>query len=225
MMQRIGNAVEKLKDEKGFTLVEMALVLIIIGIIIGAIVKGKDLVRGAEQKRIYSKFMNGWRLAYLNFYDRTGKILGDTWDLNAGPAAAGQDGQADTAGGDASVPDAHAELVSSTDVANYRGLTDVGLTPPTSNTGSQWIYNYVDSQGTGHQVTIAFEWDGTNNYNYMMITNLPGELGMPLDTMVDGEADGVNGDFINTDAAGNPAAWPNDPLDDSTVNARWKMQF
>ena len=92
MMQRIRNAMEKLKEEKGFTLVEMALVLIIIGIIIGAIVKGKDLVRGAEQKRIYSKFLNGWRLAYLNFYDRTGKILGDQHD----GTAEGQDGQADT---------------------------------------------------------------------------------------------------------------------------------
>ncbi|NNG01461.1 MAG: prepilin-type N-terminal cleavage/methylation domain-containing protein, partial [Desulfobacteraceae bacterium] len=33
-----------LRENKGFTLVEMAIVLILIGIIIGAVVKGKDLV-------------------------------------------------------------------------------------------------------------------------------------------------------------------------------------
>ncbi|MEJ2039835.1 MAG: prepilin-type N-terminal cleavage/methylation domain-containing protein, partial [Desulfosarcinaceae bacterium] len=69
MMQSIRKAMKRTGDNKGFTLVEMALVLIIIGIIIGAVVKGKDLVRSAEQKRIYAKFLNEWRLAYLNFYD------------------------------------------------------------------------------------------------------------------------------------------------------------
>jgi len=37
----------------------MAIVLIIIG----AVVKGKDLVRGAEQKKIYTKYINSWRIA------------------------------------------------------------------------------------------------------------------------------------------------------------------
>ena len=67
-----------LTNDKGFTLIEMAIVLIIIGIIIGAIVKGKDIIRSGEQKKIYSVFLNTWRTSYLNFYDRTGKILGDT---------------------------------------------------------------------------------------------------------------------------------------------------
>ncbi len=44
-----------LKNDKGFTLIEMAIVLIIIGIIIGAIVKGKDIIRSGEQKKIYSE--------------------------------------------------------------------------------------------------------------------------------------------------------------------------
>jgi len=35
------------RNEKGFTLIEMAIVLVIIGIIIGAVLKGQDMV--AEQ--------------------------------------------------------------------------------------------------------------------------------------------------------------------------------
>ena len=43
------NSTGFISGNEGFTLIEMAIVLIIIGIIIGAVVKGKDLIRGAEQ--------------------------------------------------------------------------------------------------------------------------------------------------------------------------------
>jgi prepilin-type N-terminal cleavage/methylation domain-containing protein len=221
MIQKTRRMMGQAKGEKGFTLVEMALVLIIIGIIIGAIVKGSDLVRGAEQKRIYTKFLGDWRLAYMNFYDRTGLILGDTWDLNAAPAAAGQDGQADTAGGDASAPDAPAELATSLIPASYLGLTQVGLQPPTTNVpGMPHQYRYVDSQGNSHLLDIAFEWDAVNNYNYLMINNIPNELAMAIDTMIDGAADGTAGDFRTATGI----AWGTVPTADQT-DARWRMQF
>ena len=46
-------------NNKGFTLIEMAVVLIIIGLIVGAVVKGKDLVTSAKQKKLYAKFVPG----------------------------------------------------------------------------------------------------------------------------------------------------------------------
>lgn len=213
MMQRMKTALEKSKNEKGFTLVEMALVLIIIGVIIGAIVKGKDLVRGADQKRIYSKFVNEWRLAYLNFYDRTGKLLGDFYDGSTG----GQDGECDTDdGGDGSLDRANLTAGGT----GYRGLSTVGLKTPVTNTANAYQYNYTDSQGNGHQILIAFRYDGTNNYNYMEITPIPNELAMALDTLIDGEANGATagGDFIN--AAGTDWGSPT-----TAVTAHWKMQF
>ena len=80
-MQLIGYRVG---DNRGFTLIEMAIVLIIIGIIIGAVVKGKDVMKSAEQKRLYSTFVREWQMAYNNYYDRTGWILGDdASDTNA----------------------------------------------------------------------------------------------------------------------------------------------
>lgn len=83
-----------MKDShRGFILVEMAFVLIMVRIIIGAAVKGKDLVRGVGQKRIYSKFLRDWRISFLNIYDRSGKRSGDFIN-NSAPftPAAGQDG-------------------------------------------------------------------------------------------------------------------------------------
>ncbi|MBU2590866.1 MAG: prepilin-type N-terminal cleavage/methylation domain-containing protein [Nitrospinae bacterium] len=64
-----------LKNEKGFTLIEMALVLIIIGIILGAVVKGKDIMRSAQIKKVYTAYINAWNLAYMTHYDRTGAPL------------------------------------------------------------------------------------------------------------------------------------------------------
>jgi prepilin-type N-terminal cleavage/methylation domain-containing protein len=80
MMRRMRKVSMNLNDQRGFTLIEMAIVLIIIGIIIGAVVKGKDVMKSAEQKRLYSTFAREWQVAYNNYYDRTGWILGDGVD-------------------------------------------------------------------------------------------------------------------------------------------------
>jgi prepilin-type N-terminal cleavage/methylation domain-containing protein len=210
-----------IKENRGFTLVEMAVVLIIIGVIIGAIIKGKSLVRGAEQKKIYTKYVNEWRIGYLNFYDRTGKILGDTWDASL--AGAGQDGQADTAAGAAGAEsDAGRDDLFDGPAAGtaYLGMTSLGLEASSTNTPNNWQYKYVDSDGTAHFMDIAFVWDGVNNYNFMMINFVPAELAIALDTMIDGSADGTDGDFLNGTGA---AAWPMVATTDAT--ARWKMQF
>jgi prepilin-type N-terminal cleavage/methylation domain-containing protein len=208
----------KLRSNLGFTLIEMAIVLIIIGIIIGAVVKGKDLVRGAEQKKIYSKFLNEWRIGYLNFYDRTGRVLGDTWN----GSASGQDGRADTAAGGPGNPSnaGRNALVDSGAVTTYRGLIQVGLNAPTTNTDNAWEYKYSDSDGTVRFLTIAFDFDASSNYNYMEISNIPTELALAIDRMIDDQSDGTAGDFINGTGA---ADWATTPTTVST--ARWKMEF
>jgi len=218
MKAKKGRGTGLLLNNSGFTLIEIAIVLIIIGIIIGAVVKGKDLVRSAEQKKIYSKFLNEWRTAYLNFYDRTGKILGDTYDTVG--SATGQDGQADTAAGtNAAAPtDTGRDALVSSGVATYRGLTEVGLTSPVTNTDKAWKYRYTDSAGNSHDLDIAFEYSGA--YNYMMINNVPTELAIALDRIIDGEMDGTIGDFISTGAT----AWGTTPTTEND-DVRWKMEF
>ncbi len=62
----------------GFTLVEMAVVLVIIGLILGAISVGKDVQRNAEYQKVINKFGNGWKKAYDEYYQRTGVVVGDS---------------------------------------------------------------------------------------------------------------------------------------------------
>jgi hypothetical protein len=201
-------------------LIEMAIVLIIIGIIIGAVVKGKDIIRSGEQKKIYTKFINGWQSSYLSFYDRTGKILGDTFD----GAGNGQDGEADTGGGDGTYSAGvdEIQLCNSTDTDWY-GLMQAGIACPTTNvSNSPNTYDYVDSSGNKQTLTIYFDFDGTgtNNYNYMAITGITTEFAIAVDSLVDGSADGTSGDFLNATGA---STWGLTPT--TLVVARWRMQI
>ena len=65
-----------MRSNKGFTLVEMAIVLIIIGIILGAVVKGQDLIVNARSKKLISA-ANTWNILAYTYMDRMGHFPGD----------------------------------------------------------------------------------------------------------------------------------------------------
>jgi len=65
-----------MKRSKGFTLVELAIVLIIIGILIGFILKGQELIRNAQIKRAYRTYLE-LVATFYSYYDRYGKLPGD----------------------------------------------------------------------------------------------------------------------------------------------------
>jgi prepilin-type N-terminal cleavage/methylation domain-containing protein len=72
-----------LNNRKGFTLVELAIVLVIIGIILGAVLKGQELINSARMKRVYSQYRETLA-AVLTYQDKYGKLPGD--DNSAGLA-------------------------------------------------------------------------------------------------------------------------------------------
>lgn len=63
-------------SQRGFTLLELAIVLVIIGIILGAILKGQELINNAKAKRVLND-MKGLAAMYYTFYDRYGRFPGD----------------------------------------------------------------------------------------------------------------------------------------------------
>ena len=86
--------------QKGFTLVEIAIVLVIIGLLLGGILKGQEMITQAKIKNLISDF-SGVSVAYHGYVDRYRKIPGDDGDANGrwtlgivAPAAGGfNDGQ------------------------------------------------------------------------------------------------------------------------------------
>lgn len=66
----------KVRNQKGFTLVELAIVLVIIGILLAGIIKGQEMINNAKIKRAYSA-QKEISAAIYTYYDRFGKYPGD----------------------------------------------------------------------------------------------------------------------------------------------------
>jgi prepilin-type N-terminal cleavage/methylation domain-containing protein len=64
------------KAQKGFTLIEMSIVLIIIGLIIGGILKGQELINSSRQKNLITN-IDATRAAIASFADRFQATPGD----------------------------------------------------------------------------------------------------------------------------------------------------
>jgi len=58
-------------NENGFTLVELAMVLLIISLILGGVLKGAEMVENAEVDRLIND-MQGFQTSYYAYYDRKG---------------------------------------------------------------------------------------------------------------------------------------------------------
>lgn len=66
-----------IRNSKGFTLVELAIVLVIIGIILGAVLKGQELINNAKMKRAYND-VRGVTAGIYTYMDKYGlKLPGD----------------------------------------------------------------------------------------------------------------------------------------------------
>ena len=73
------------QQQKGFTLVEIAIVLVIIGLLLGGILKGQELINSARVRNLADS-TSGIQAAYFGFIDRYRRVPGD-W---AQAAAAGR---------------------------------------------------------------------------------------------------------------------------------------
>jgi len=82
------------KQQSGFTLVEIAIVLVIIGLLLGGVLKGQELITQAKIKNITNDF-NGMSAAIYAYQDRYKSYPGD--DVGATgrwPASTSGDGNA-----------------------------------------------------------------------------------------------------------------------------------
>lgn len=78
----------KINRQQGFTLVEMAIVLVIIGLLLGGILKGQELITSARVRNIADQ-NSGVQAAYYGFIDRYRQVPGDWGDTNAAQSIPG----------------------------------------------------------------------------------------------------------------------------------------
>jgi len=206
-----------LGNNKGFTLIELAIVLVIIGLILGSVLKGKDLINSAKQKNFYSSFLKTWQLSVASYYDRTGYLLGDG-TLNGGTAATPNGNFDNISGGTFGAADG----IDAT-------LKKVGLEVPTTNTANSGTYSFKGAYSGSRTITMYLYYltshtDG-NADNRLYLTNMPTDLAIALDKIIDGQMDSTAGSFRqypdNTDTTG---AWP-DASTTTVVNASLLIDF
>lgn len=76
------NAMLTIKRQSGFTLVEIAIVLVIIGLLLGGILKGQELINSARVRNLADQ-NSGIQAAYFGFIDRYRQVPGDMQSQNA----------------------------------------------------------------------------------------------------------------------------------------------
>lgn len=66
----------KYRSQSGFTLVEIAIVLVIVGLLLGGVLKGQELINSAKVRNMISQ-MDGMKAAVFAFQDRYRALPGD----------------------------------------------------------------------------------------------------------------------------------------------------
>ena len=200
----------------GFTLIELSIVLIIIGLIIGGVMKGKDLINSADQKKIYNTWVNQWIVTANEYQDRTGNILGD-----------GGSGAPVDNGGSASTNDGRFDNIRLDNTVTVQNkLKSVGLDVPVSNIASTngGAYNikgkYATSQAVAYLYYLHSNIDNSNS-NKLYIVGMPTDVAIAFDKMADGSVDPQHGTFrIYPDDS--VTTWP-DASTTTTVNVSLEL--
>ncbi|WP_456384421.1 type II secretion system protein [Desulfolithobacter sp.] len=162
----------KVLDNKGFTLVEIAIVLVIIGLLLGAVMKGQSLIQQAKVKNVINQ-VDGLRAAILAFYDRYGQYPGDE-TLTGIP-----NGDDDTVG------DRNGQVQTYTEMYNmFRDLQLAGfISGNYDGTADVPRHAYGD--------TLMFYWTtptGGTSGHWFRLDDLPWDVALEIDIKLD---DGV----------------------------------
>ena len=181
--------VGKIKSEKGFTLVELAIVLVIIGLILAGIIKGQELITNAKIKRAYNT-QREIAAAVYTYFDRYQYYPGDdpqaaTRFTPALPVPTNGNGNALIAAGAASTAANFACTATGTEQCDLWAelrlsgiLTGSGFTNPTHPYGGAVAISYFNMPAIGAGSTAQLT-------HWIQLQNMPYDVCKILDQQYD----------------------------------------
>lgn len=168
------------KRQSGFTLVEIAIVLVIIGLLLGGVLKGQEMIANAKFKNLMSD-VKAYQAAYYTFQDRFHAVPGDLTQANAqaqlnaaSPGSTATDGR--IAGGVCN---------SNTDEScmAWQQLRYANMIPgnPTLQGNAANPTHAYGARVYGMFYSTAYGRSG----NYLYLENIPGDVAQRLDREMD----------------------------------------
>lgn len=169
------------KHQTGFTLVEIAIVLVIIGLLLGGVLKGQELITQAKIKNVAND-LNGMAAAIYGYQDRYKRFPGDDNQAAArwnNPAATSGDGNGQIGGNFNATAGESREFWQHLRLAGF-----VGGDTTTRNQPNNAVGGIVGVQ-TNTGAAGALELAGL----VVCSSNLPGKIANAIDAQFD---DGVS---------------------------------
>ena len=178
-----------MKKQVGFTLIELAIVLVIIGLLLGGVLKGQELINSAKVKNMASDFKNTQVYIY-GYQDKYKALPGD--DANAATHLTG--GTKATTGGTTGngLIEGQWDSVTTTDETFlfWQHVRLAGLAPgPTLTTDANYVPRNADGGKIGVQSVSGFtEITGMTGAFVICSDGILGKFAKQLDvTLDDGE--------------------------------------
>lgn len=177
------------RDQGGFTLVEIAIVMVIIGLLIGGVLKGQAMIENAKVKRVVRQ-ADELRAAVMTFYDKYGVYPGDENLANV-PAGGGDGG--------AGIGDGSGQIASAAERFEvFRDLSLAGLISGTYDGTSD-----LPKHPFGDDVDLY--WANPAGAappppaHYLRFYNLPADVCLEIDTKND-DGDATTGSIVGSTA-------------------------
>ncbi len=181
----------KRSAQTGFTLVEIAIVLVIIGLLLGGILKGQEMITQAKIKNVINDF-NGIAAAMNSYQDRYRSLPGD--DINAAGRWAGSfggngNGQFDGAAAAATAPEVYNNVPAAAPAATtpevnkfWWHLRLAGFVP--GQTAAVVAAVIPPANATGGILGVQTGGMGFTS-NIICSSNLPDKIAIAVDTQMD----------------------------------------
>jgi len=150
-----------MKAQRGFTLVEIAIVLVIIGLLLGGILKGQELINSARVRNL-ADTATGIQAAYYGFIDRYRRVPGD-WGSAGATLAIGvtindggnDNGQIDNGDGSVDWTEPNAMWVQMAAAGFIQGSYGGGTTAPTNDNGRAPLNAFNNVMAMGRTADFA----------------------------------------------------------------------
>jgi prepilin-type N-terminal cleavage/methylation domain-containing protein len=203
-------------SQKGFTLVEIAIVLVIIGLLLGGILKGQEMITQAKIKNVIAD-MTGVSAAMYGYQDRYRALPGDDRNATARWPAAPVLPPPGAATGNGVIEGTYNSAIA--DVESRLFWDHLRRSGFISGAGQEQPFNAVSGRtgvqtgdGAGGAIGVmgVANPPNTQHFNGLILctANLPDKIAVSIDAQMD-DGNGAAGSVRALPGVGNPAIPPN----------------